>query len=122
MSFTPMHHGPALDADESRLRQLENLIAEEKRRLRAEAERRAEEERQQREREAARPSYTLDQLEAMRDEMLAAKATREHHLQVEAGRDAMLRRAEQMSAEIQIGETKLQDLRAQRDAILTKLG
>ena len=44
------------------------------------------------------------------------------HLRADAERQLMARRAESLAAEIQIGETKLQDLRTQRDALMAKLG
>jgi len=58
----------------------------------------------------------------MRAVLVAQITEREMHLRADAEREVMRRRAERLSAEIEIGETQLQDLRAQRDALMAKLG
>jgi chromosome segregation ATPase len=102
-----------IDADEAKLRQLESLIAETKEAERLEAARKADEERQRAEREVARGSYTLADLEAAAAKLREEIALRQHHLRADAEQDVLRRRAERLSAEIQITETKLADMRAE---------
>ena len=122
MSHAHLNHGPTFDSDEARLRQLDNLIAQAEEAERLEAVRKAEEERQRAEREAGKVSYTLDELKRVRETLAAQMAARQHHLRTEAEQDVMRRRAERLSADVQIAETKLADMRAERDALLARLG
>jgi hypothetical protein len=120
MSFTQHRGPPPPTGDEMRLRQIEALIADTKQWRREEAARKAAEAAARAERERATGGYTLDDLERMRAELVAQIAEREAHLRADTERLLMHRRAEHLSAEIEIGETKLQDLRAQRDALMAK--
>lgn len=121
MNRAPLIGGPMLDADEAKLQRLDSLIAEAKEAERREAARKAEEERQRAEREAARGSYTLEDLERTRDALAAQIAARQHHLQTEAQRDVMRRRAERLSADIQVGETRLADMRAELATLMQRM-
>lgn len=78
----------------------------------ADAARRAEEERQRREHEAARGSYTLEDLQRMRDEVAAQVARRRHHVKTEAERELWRRRAERLRADIADDESKAAIARA----------
>jgi len=99
MTFTPIISGPVPDADEVRLRQLENLIAQAEAEERREAERKAEEERQRAARAVAAGGLTLDDLRARREELAALIARRQHHLQADAERELLERRADRLRAD-----------------------
>lgn len=122
MKRAPNMSGPVqADPDEARLQRLDELIHEAREAERRESERKAEEERRRLAREAAHPGYTLDDLMRQRDALAAQIAARQHHLHTQSEREALQRRAEALSAEIQVEETKLSDKRAQRDDILRRL-
>jgi hypothetical protein len=122
MTFAPIQRGPLLDEDEARLRQLDTLITDAERAEREEAARRAEEARRRVEREAPQSGITLEQLKQRRAELAAEIAQRQHHVRLEAEREALRRHAEALSAEIQVSETRLGDLKEQRGALMRRLG
>ena len=66
-----------------------------------------------REREEQQPGYTVEQLETMRAELQARIIERETHLQYERETELQRQRAERLQAEIEMGETKLANMRAE---------
>ena len=119
--FQNTHQGPLLDADEAKLQQLDNLIRQGEEAERQEAARKAEEARRQAEREAAGPGHSLDDLKRMRADLAAQVAQRQHHLQTEAQRDVLRRRAERLAADVEMYETNLANKRNVLAAVQSKL-
>jgi hypothetical protein len=81
----------------------------------------AEAERQRAEREAAKPSYTLDDLERMRSELAAQIAERETHLRVTEEQELLRHRAARLHAEIDAEKAKLAALVAEHAVLLVRL-
>jgi hypothetical protein len=112
---------PPISADESRLRQLDKLISESLEAQQREAERRAEEEARQAAYEAARPGYTVADLERMRAELAAQIAERETHLRTSAERELLLRRAGRLREDIAEQQAKLTITETELRAVETRL-
>jgi len=116
----PIYAPPATD-DKMRLRQIDTALQRAREWERAEPARKAEEERKQREREAKPPDYTVEQLEVMRADLQARIIEQQTQLQCDREAELRRQRVARLSAEIEIGETRLADLKAQRDALMAKL-